>query len=96
MLFIAIYRLRTPSEESQKRSLSLFTGWTPPFEFKSHYARADGNGGVALIEAADASSMLAGITPWTPFFDFEISPAVEIQEAVPIFAQANAWRDSVG
>jgi Protein of unknown function (DUF3303) len=95
MLFLAIYRVHHMSEDAQKRSIALFTNWKPPFEFKAHYARSDGNGGVAILEAADPSSVLEGIAPWTPFFEFEISPAVDIQDAVPIFMRANAWRDSV-
>ena len=95
MLFAAVYRLRNPSEQLGKRSLALFTNWKPPFEFKAHYSRADGNGGVAILEATDAAVVLEGIAPWTPFFDFELSPVVEIQEAVPILMRVNAWRDSV-
>lgn len=95
MLFLAIYRVHHSSENNQKRSTTLFTNWKPPFEFKAHYARADGNGGVAIVEAADASSVLEGISAWTPFFDFEVTPAVDIQDAVPIFMRVNAWRDSV-
>ena len=40
MLFAGTYTLRpTTSEASSKRSLQLFTNWTPPtgFAFKSHY-----------------------------------------------------------
>lgn len=58
MLFMAVYRLRNPSEESHKRALQLFTNWTPPFEIKAHYSRADGNGGVVLFDAADATVLL--------------------------------------
>jgi hypothetical protein len=45
MLFAAIYTPHSVTEESQKRSLQLFMNWTPPFEFKAHYARSDANGG---------------------------------------------------
>ena len=30
------------------------------------------------------------------FFEFEVTPTVPIQEAVPIFMKTNAWVDSVG
>ena len=95
MLFVAIYRPRQPTEESEKRSLALFASWEPPFTFTAHWARADGNGGVAIFEADDAAVVLEGIEPFTPFFDFELSPVVEIMDAVPIFMKMNAWRDSV-
>lgn len=96
MLFAAIYTNKpTQTEESDKRSLQLFTSWTPPFEFKAHYARGDGNGGIAIFEAADALTVVEGIAPWGPFFDFEVTPVVDIADAVPVFMKVNAWRDSV-
>jgi hypothetical protein len=95
MLFAAIYRPRQPTEESEKRSLALFTNWQPPFEFKAHWARADGDGGIAILEADDAAVVLEGIVPYIPFFEFELSPLVDIMDAVPIFMKTNAWRDSI-
>jgi hypothetical protein len=95
MLFAAIYTPKNESEESQKRSLQLFTSWTPPFEFKAHYSRADGKGGIALFEADEPAVVLEGIAPFTPFFDFDVAPVTEIENAVPVLLQVNAWRDSV-
>ena len=96
MLFATVYTPKNESEESQRRSLQLFTSWTPPFEFKAHYARADGKGGIAVFEADDPAVVLEGIAPFTPFFDFEVTPVVEIEAAVPVLAKTNEWRDSVG
>jgi hypothetical protein len=95
MLFLAIYKPHAASEELDKRTLQLFTNWTPPFEFKGHWARGDGQGGVAIFEADSAEQVLEGIAPWSVFFHFEVTPAVEIQNAVPIFFKGNEWRDSV-
>ena len=95
MLFAAIYTLRSPSEESERRSLQLFTSWQPPFEFKAHYARGDGEGGIAIFEADSAAQVVEGISPWAPFFKFEVTPVVPIEDAVPVFMKNNAWRDSV-
>jgi hypothetical protein len=96
MLFAALYTPHSTSEESQKRSLQLFTSWQPPFEFKAHYARADGKGGIAIFEADSPAVVLEGVAPFTPFFDFEVVPVTEIENAVPIFMRVNEWRDSVG
>jgi hypothetical protein len=96
MLFAAIYRQRQPTEETMKRSLALFTSWQPPFEFKSHWALANGSGGIAIIEAQEAAVVLEGVSPFVPFFEFEVTPVVDIMDAVPIFMKVNAWRDSVG
>jgi Protein of unknown function (DUF3303) len=95
VLFAAIYTPHSVTEEAQKRSLQLFMNWTPPFEFKAHYARADANGGIAIFEADDPNVVLEGIAPFTPFFDFEVVPVSEIESAVPVFAKVNEWRDSV-
>ena len=95
MLFAVIYTERNPTEESQKRSLKLFTSWTPPagLTFKAHYASTEG--GIAIVEAESAAAVLEGIGPFTPFFDFKALPVVDMMEAVPIFQRLNAWRDSV-
>jgi len=95
MLFATVYTPKNESEESQKRSLQLFTNWTPPFEFKSHYARADGRGGIAIFEADDPAVVLEGVAPFTPFFDFDVVAVTEIEAAVPVFMRVNEWRDSV-
>ena len=95
MLLAAIYTTRNPTEESQKRSLQLFTNWQPPSEFKAHYTRADGKGGIALFEAEDASVALEMVAPFTAFFDFEITPVVNIEDAVPVFFKTTEWAESV-
>jgi hypothetical protein len=96
MLFGLLYApLDGTTEETQKRSLQLFTQWSPPFEFKAHYARGDGKGGIAILESDTAEAIVEGISPWLPFFEFEAMPVVDIQAAVPLFQRAYAWRDSV-
>ena len=96
MQFLVIYRLRSSSEESDRRTLQLFSNWAPPFEFKAHWARGDSEGGVALVEADSAAQVLEGTAPWTAYFQFDITPAIPIEEAIPIFQKANEWRASVG
>jgi Protein of unknown function (DUF3303) len=99
MLFATVYTLTGDgTEEKQKRVLQLFTNWKVPegFEFKAHYARADGNGGIAIVEASSVAALLEGIAPWAPFFHFETSAVMDIMDAVPILMRVNAWRDSVG
>jgi Domain of unknown function (DUF3303) len=93
VLFGIIYRERTPTEEGQKRSLELFQRWQPPIEFKGHWAFATG-GGMAVFEADTAAAVVESTVPWTPYFEFRIEPVVEIEQAVPIYAKTQAWRDS--
>jgi Domain of unknown function (DUF3303) len=96
MLFAAIYTPRdSTSEESQKRSLQLFTNWNPPFEFKAHYARGDGKGGISIIESDNPEAIIEGVAPWLPFFEFDVTPVVPIEQSIPPTQRAYAWRDSV-
>ena len=97
MLFGVLYTARNVTEENDKRSLNLFTNWKPPagYEFKAHYAFADGTGGMAVVEANSATALLEAHSPYAAFFDFRTVPIVEIEKAVPIFQRVNAWRDSV-
>jgi hypothetical protein len=49
MLFAVVYTNKSNlTEATDKRTFDLFTNWKVPegFEFKSHYAFADGSGGV--------------------------------------------------
>ena len=95
MLFAAIYTPHSVTEEAQKRSLQLFMNWTPPFEFKAHYALCDGSGGLVIAEASTTAALLEAHAPWAPFFDFVTTPVMAIEAAVPIFQRVNDWRDSI-
>jgi uncharacterized protein DUF3303 len=96
MLFATIYTARNPTEESQRRSLQLFTNWQPPVPFQAHYARADGKGGITIWDIDDPALILEAVSPFTAFFDFEIVPIVNIEDAVPVFFKTNEWVASVG
>lgn len=98
MLFSVSYRARgNTSEESVKRSLTLFANWKPPaaYVFKAHYANADGNGGLALVETDSAAAALEVHGAWNSFFEFQIVPIVEIEKAIQIGFGNVQWRDSV-
>lgn len=98
MLFAIVYTNRNNSTEAtDKRTLDLFTNWKlpPGFEFKAHYAFADGSGGIGIAEASSAAALYEAHVPWVPFLDFKTIPIVEIGEAVAIQQRSNAWRDSV-
>ena len=98
MLFSVVYTSKHIDEQGDQRSLELFKNWTPPagFEFTSHYAFADGSGGVAIVDVASPEAMLEALTPFQAFQEFEAVPVVEISVALPIYDKVNAWRDSIG
>ena len=85
------------TEERDKRGLKLFANWKPPagFEFKGFYDYADGNGGIAIVEANSAEAMLEAFAPWGVFFEFTVRPIVPTEKSTPILERALAWRDSV-
>ena len=57
MLFAVLYTARDATEEKDKRSLNLFTNWKPPagYEFKAHYALADGAVNQSRLSIASGS-----------------------------------------
>jgi uncharacterized protein DUF3303 len=98
MLFAVTWTPRPGSTEAlEKRTIALFTNWTPPagFTFQAFYDYADGDGGVAIVEVNSAETLMEGLAPWGVFFQFSARPLVSSESAVPILQKAFAWRDSV-
>jgi hypothetical protein len=85
------------TEEREKRTLALFRKWQIPdgVDFKGFYDYADGNGGIAIVEADSAELMLETIAPWSAYFQFTIRPLVPVEKSVEIVEKAYAWRDSI-
>ena len=99
MLFATVYTPRgTGSEEEAKRILQIWSQWKQPagMEIKAFYVLADQSGGIIISEASTAAAVLEAISPFAPYLDYNVTPIVEITEAVPILQRVNAWRDSVG
>jgi hypothetical protein len=95
MLFHVTWEFIDRSEAGQKRSLQLFSKWTPgPGQFQAFYGFADGNGGVALIEAGSAADLCKTIAPWTPFLKFTTRVVLPIRESAEINGTAAVWRES--
>jgi hypothetical protein len=97
MLFHVTWTVHSPSEEGGQRSLTLFQSWQPPAdaEFKGFYGRADGQGGVAIVEADSAQALARTTAPWVPWLRFEITPILPIEEGAAIGGEAAAWRASI-
>ena len=98
MLFHIIWEFTDRTEAGQRRGLTLFSKWQPPaeVEFKGFYGFADGNGGVALVEAESAADLARTTAPWTPYLRFTATPILPIDESSAISAAAAQFRDSVG
>jgi hypothetical protein len=98
MLFHVMWEFIDQSEDSNRRSLTVFQQWQPPAgaDFKGFYGFADGTGGVALIEVDSASTLAKTTAPWTPWLRFVVTPIVPIEESAAIGGEAVAFRDSIG
>ena len=93
MLFHVTWEFSDVSEAGQRRTLELFSQWQPgPGQFQGFYGFADGRGGVALVEAADAATLARTMAPWTPWLHFEARAILPVQEAAQITGEAAAWR----
>ena len=98
MLFALIYTPKgDTTEETEKRSLQLFNNWTPPagYDQKAHYVRADGSGGIVIVEVSSAADLAEAATPWGPFFDITTVPVLDVEEGVSITQKVYDWRGSV-
>lgn len=98
MLFHVTWQFTDQSEESERRSLAVFSQWQPPAgaQFQGFYGFADGSGGCAIIEIDSAATLARTTAPWTPWLSFTVTPILPIEESSGIGAEAVAFRDSVG
>jgi hypothetical protein len=83
--------------ESAKRTLALFSKWSPPagMDIKSFYTRADGKGGTVVVETDDVKVLLDGPAKFGTVNDFEIVPVIDVTEGVSILSDALAWQESI-
>jgi hypothetical protein len=83
------------SSDQQKRALDAFARWTPPkgLEMKGFYGLVDGRG-FCLCEADTPATIFAAVAPWAGIYnDYDIMPAIEIEQAVQIWNGAVAFRE---
>jgi uncharacterized protein DUF3303 len=97
MLFQVSYKVKASGNEAQdKRIMQVFAKWKPPagLEIKAHYGRSDG-GGFLIVEANSVPPLIEANAVYSTWLDYEVTPIVEIGEAVPALDRAYAWRDTV-
>ena len=85
------------NEASAKRSLAVFASWSPPSELTFHefLARADGQGGYAVVSTEDVVAAAREIAKFTAYNEFEFVPVLEITDGVGLGGEAIAFRDSI-
>ena len=85
------------SEESTKRSLTVFSQWEPPAEatIQGFYGYADGTGGAMIVDVPDATVIAKMCSPWTPWLVFDVKPILPIEEMAGISGEGVAFRESI-
>lgn len=93
MLFLVTWEFTDESNTGQQEALATFSRWQPgPAQFVGFYGFAEGSGGCAIVEAADAADLARTMAPFTPWLRFEARVVLPIQESTQIAGEALAWR----
>lgn len=95
MLLAGNYRFRGSESAT---ALRRFLAWTPPsgYTIEHHWARADGMGGLLIVESDSAATLLEASAPFSDILDIEFVPLIDIGDAVPILQGAQSWVESTG
>ena len=85
------------TEESAKRSLAVFSKWSPthPEHFHAFLGRADGTGGFAVVETDDVAEIHRDTAPFSLWFVYHYNPALQSAYWWALDGEAMAFLDSV-
>lgn len=99
MKYVIAWETRaSTTEEQQARGLAVFGGWSPSegADFQQFLGRVDGRGGFAVVETDDPALVAKDMATFGPFFEFNVYPVLEIQEAAGLAAEAVQFRNAIG
>jgi hypothetical protein len=87
----------TETEEVQARSLQVFSKWSPTegTTYLQFLGRIDGSGGFAVVETDDPALIARDVSIFSAFFDMNVYPVLDIEEAARIGGAAVEFRQSV-
>jgi hypothetical protein len=100
MKFVLTYTFREGGsleerEAAAKRGMQLLAKFQPSVQFSEWVNRVDGEGGFALFESDDATTLMKDIAIWAPIFHFDLHPVLDLLDATPLQQEAIAFRDSI-
>jgi hypothetical protein len=97
MLFHVVWDFTDQSEEGARRTIDLFTNWSPPAgaNVQGFYGFADGSGGMMIVDIEGVADLARMTAPWTPYLSFTATPILPVEESAGISAEGIAFRDSV-
>ncbi len=79
---------------SMKRSLELFSKWTPATTIHQFLGRVDSSGGFAVLESDDPMALGKDCAIFSPYLEFTLHPVVDIQDGAALLQQAVDYNES--
>ncbi len=73
---------------SMKRSLEIFSKWSPSTTVHQFVARVDAQGGFAVMETDDPTTMARDCAIFSPYLNFTAHPVVEIDQGAAALTAA--------
>jgi hypothetical protein len=85
------------TEEAAARSLQVFSKWSPsePERFREFLGRVDGQGGFAVVETDDPAKIARDVGPFGAWFEFTVTPVLDIQETAAISFESLEFLGSI-
>ena len=77
-----------------KRSLEVFSKWTPSAKMLQWVSRVDGRGGFAVAETDDPTAMAKDCAIFSPFLDFELYPVLDMEQGAATLQAAVDYNES--
>ena len=79
---------------TMKRSLEVFSKWTPSATMLQFVGRVDGRGGFAVAETDDPTALAKDCAIFSPFLDFEVYPVLDIEQGAAVLQDAVDYNES--
>ena len=93
MKFVLEWRSR-PGASAQdnlasiKRSLEVFSKWTPSTTVHQFVSRVDARGGFAVGESDDPAAIARDCAIFSPYLDFDVHPVIDMEDGAAVLTAA--------
>ena len=79
--------------EASEGLLKAFASWAPPesLSITEFVARVDGRGGLLICETDDLAAIDYVVAQYTPWFDYDVYPVLDVAEGAAKFGEGTAW-----
>jgi uncharacterized protein DUF3303 len=85
------------NHDDGKKLLDTFAKWQIPADqnFLQFLARADGQGGYAVVETDNPASLADAPAKFSTWLEFDIDPVIDIMDNVAVIAAGAEFRESI-